>query len=48
MGSLEAAQALLDAGADPEHQNVNGDRPVETARARAHIAVVQLLMAAGR
>jgi CubicO group peptidase (beta-lactamase class C family) len=35
-GSLEAADVLLAAGADPMHRNRSGSRPAETARSQGH------------
>jgi ankyrin repeat protein len=47
-GSLEAAEALLAAGADVEHANGVGRRPIDTARAQGYGSVVALLEAAER
>jgi ankyrin repeat protein len=47
-GSLEAARALLEAGADPTHPNKAGYTPAQTAREQGHEDVVALLEAAER
>jgi ankyrin repeat protein len=47
-GSMEAAQALLAAGADPAHANNAGMLPAATARELGHAALADLLEAAAR
>jgi ankyrin repeat protein len=48
VGSLEAAKALLAAGADPDHANKAGMTPVIIATERGHEAVAKLIEAAPR
>jgi ankyrin repeat protein len=47
-GALEAAQALLKAGANPRLVTLSGGTPAAVARARGFAAVAQLLEAAER
>lgn len=47
-GSLEAAEALLAAGADPDAANNEGRRPAETALAKGHGVVAVLLESRSR
>lgn len=42
-GSLEAVEALLAAGADPDTPNKEGRRPAETAMAKGHGVIAVLL-----
>jgi len=42
-GSLEAAQLLITAGADPGHQTEDGETPLDTARLCKHEDMINLL-----
>ena len=46
-GNSAIVQFLLNQGADPNIETIEGDRPLETARLRGNTRVVNMLIAAG-
>jgi|RhiMetdeSRZDD1v2_1073273.scaffolds.fasta_scaffold01636_17 uncharacterized protein len=48
IGNMEVARLLLDAGAEPDAKNAEGQTPSELARAAGHVALAETLEAAAR